>query len=181
MLLVNKEIGLPKDYVPNNLIIPNVAFGFEEIVEKRYLQDRAAKALERLFLGAKRDCIYLVAISGYRSYARQAEIYENNVLKKGKELTDLYSAKPGHSEHQTGLAMDISSASMNYELTEAFDRTKEGKWLAKHAQEYGFIIRYPKGKEKITGYQYEPWHIRYIGNPFALCLTRYKLTLEEYC
>ena len=91
------------------------------------------------------------------------KLYANNVKRKGQEHTDRFSAKPGHSEHQTGLTMDVSSKSANNELELTFANTKEGKWLKENAHRAGFIIRYPKGKESITGYAYEPWHIRYVG------------------
>ena len=93
---------------------------------------------------------------------------------------DRYVAKPGTSEHQTGLALDISSPGGGYELEEVFGETAEGKWLAVYAPMFGFVVRYPKGKEKITGYAYEPWHIRYVGKSLSLYLALTGLTLDEY-
>lgn len=180
IILVNKERGLPKDYVPDDLVVPDILFDFEGNLEKRYLRKEAAKALENMFQEAKRQGICLCAISGYRSYKRQAEIYENNIKIKGAIHTEQYSAKPGHSEHQTGLAMDVSCASCQFELEEEFASTPEGLWLSFNAPYYGFILRYPYNKTAITGYAYEPWHIRYVGYPLSIYISKNNLTLEEF-
>lgn len=119
-------------------------------------------------------------MSGYRSYKRQVTIYNNNVATKGQAYTDRVSAKPGTSEHQTGLAIDVSGPGIGYGLEQSFGATAEGKWLAKHAAEYGFVIRYKKGADAITGYTWEPWHIRYIGKELAEDVKAKNLTLEEY-
>ena len=92
----------------------------------------------------------------------------------GRAAADTYSARPGHSEHQTGLAIDLN------DVTDNFGNSREGKWVAAHCHEYGFIIRYPKGKQKITGYMYEPWHVRYVGVKLATKIHDSGLTLEEY-
>ncbi|MED1002658.1 M15 family metallopeptidase [Bacillus mobilis] len=177
--VVNKEYGLPEDYKPEDLVVPNVPFSFSGTLEKSYLRKEAAEALERLFDLAKKEGIELNAVSGFRSYDYQKNLYANNVKRKGQEHTDRFSAKPGHSEHQTGLTMDVSSKSANNELELTFANTKEGKWLKENAYRAGFIIRYPKGKEGITGYAYEPWHIRYVGD-IAESIYKKKLTLEEF-
>ncbi|QEQ20330.1 M15 family metallopeptidase (plasmid) [Bacillus sp. BS98] len=177
--VVNKEYGLPENYKPEDLVVPNVPFSFNGTVEKSHLRKEAAEALEKLFFLAKQDGIQLNAVSGFRSYEYQKGLYASNVKKNGQEHTDRFSAKPGHSEHQTGLTMDVSSKSANNELELAFANTKEGKWLKDNAHRAGFIIRYPKGKENITGYAYEPWHVRYVGN-IAENIYKEKLTLEEY-
>ncbi|OWT48167.1 M15 family metallopeptidase [Bacillus sp. K2I17] len=177
--VVNKEYGLPEDYKPEDLVVPNVPFSFSGTLEKSYLRKEAAEALERLFDLAKKEGIQLNAVSGFRSYDYQKNLYANNVKRKGQEHTDRFSAKPGHSEHQKGLTMDVSSKSANNELELVFANTKEGKWLKENAHRAGFIIRYPKGKESITGYAYEPWHIRYVGD-IAESIYKKKLTLEEY-
>ncbi|WP_019120639.1 M15 family metallopeptidase [Brevibacillus massiliensis] len=179
-VLVNKSVPLPEDYAPADLVIPNVPFPFKEDLPKKYLRKEAAEALERLFAGAKRDGMELYGISGYRSYATQVAVYNQNVKTQGVEAANRVSAIPGHSEHQTGLAIDVSSRSAKFGLEEEFGDTPEGKWLAQHAPEYGFIIRYPKGKEEITGYAYEPWHIRYVGVKVAQEVTRQGITLDEY-
>ncbi|ENQ3113128.1 M15 family metallopeptidase [Bacillus cereus] len=177
--VVNKEYGLPEDYKPEDLVVPNVPFSFSGTLEKSYLRKEAAEALESLFDLAKKEGIQLNAVSGFRSYDYQKKLYANNVKRQGQEHTDRFSAKPGHSEHQTGLTMDVSSKSANNELELTFANTKEGKWLKENAHRAGFIIRYPKGKESITGYAYEPWHIRYVGD-IAESIYKKKLTLEEY-
>lgn len=177
---VNKERNLPKDYVPEDLVVPNVRFSFDGENEKRYLRKVAAEALEALFNQAKQEGLDLVAVSGYRSYQRQESIFNWNVEKKGFEEANKVSAKPGQSEHQLGLAMDVSCHEVGYALTDEFENTKEGQWLKDHAHEYGFIIRYPKDKVEITKYVYEPWHIRYVGVDVATIVYEQQLTLEEY-
>ncbi|QDP39697.1 M15 family metallopeptidase [Radiobacillus deserti] len=179
-ILVNKTHFLPDDYVPADLVVPNVPFPFEEFAEKKQLRLEAATALEALFQASKKAGLDLVAASGYRSYERQAVIYQNNVEKNGKKHADKFSAQPGSSEHQTGLAMDVTSAEMAFALEQTFEQTDEGAWLADNAYKYGFVIRYPEGKEAITGYSYEPWHIRYVGKELAKELYTRSLTLEEY-
>ena len=179
-VIVNKKFRLPSDYVPGDLTVPDVEFTLYHMDDRKKLRNEAAKALEELFAGAKKDDISLIAVSGYRSFERQAEIYSGNVSSKGIEEASAVSAPPGGSEHQTGLTMDVSSNSNYFDLTERFGKLPEGKWLAKHAHEYGFIIRYPKDKEKITGYSYEPWHIRYVGKDLAEFLYSEGITLDEY-
>ena len=179
-VLVNKKYYLPQDYVPEDLVIPNVPFPFTEFNEKKQLRQVAATALEKLFNASKQQKLALFAVSGFRSYSRQKSIYENNLATKGEEYTNKYSAKPGHSEHQTGIAIDVSCASVNYSLDTEFESTPEGKWLVNNAHKYGFVIRYPKGKENITGYSYEPWHIRYVGLDIANYLFTNDLTLDQY-
>jgi D-alanyl-D-alanine carboxypeptidase len=181
LALVNKEQSLPANYKPNDLVIPNVPFTFAETnVEKRYMRAEAAKALEEMFAKAKEEQIFLYAVSGYRSYERQKALFDAEVNRVGKDKAVMAVAIPGRSEHQTGLAVDITSPSVQYEITQAFGETKEGKWVAEHAHEFGFIIRYPKGKEGITGYQYEPWHLRYVGKKAAKIIFEKRITLEEY-
>lgn len=179
-VLINKELPLPEDYVPENLTVPQVPFSFSGYKEKKLLREDAAAALENLFAAAGEAGLSLFAVSGYRSYERQKEIYENNVARNGRERTDQFSARPGYSEHQSGLAMDVSTNSIHNRLDEEFAGTPEGKFLADHAHEYGFIIRYPKDKSEITGYSYEPWHIRYVGKDMAKELYDRGITMEEY-
>jgi zinc D-Ala-D-Ala carboxypeptidase len=179
--LVNKVFGLPENYIPNDLVRPNVLFSFGEAkLEKSLMREEAAAALEKMFAGARNDGIELAAVSGYRSYGRQDTIFNAEVEKVGKEKALEAVAMPGSSEHQTGLTMDISSKTNNFNLDEQFGKTKEGVWLAHNAHEYGFILRYPKGKEGITGYMYEPWHFRYVGIKAATEIYKNKWTLEEY-
>lgn len=179
-VFVNKEYSLPKDYVPDNLIMPDIKFYSYDVPDKRYMRKEAAQALEKMFDAALDDGITLYGVSGYRSYARQKEIYNSNVLARGKDETNKVSASPGHSEHQTGLAIDISSYALKGSLSEEFGTSVEGLWVAKHCAKYGFIIRYPKNRENITGYSYEPWHIRYVGKKTAKYIMKNGITLEEY-
>ena len=180
LVLANKKRNLPSNYIPKDLIIPNVKFPFKEDHPKKYLRKKAAEALENLFQKAEKDDIILYAISGYRSYNRQKTLFDNKSNKVGPEKANLVVAFPGQSEHQTGLAMDVSSQSANFTLEEDFEDTAEGKWLKDNAHKAGFIIRYKKDSEDITGYNYEPWHIRYVGKDIAKEIYNQDLTLEEF-
>ncbi|WP_255220740.1 M15 family metallopeptidase [Terribacillus saccharophilus] len=179
-VVVNKTRKFPDGWQPKDLVEPDVPFYFSEHLEKRKMRKEAAEALEDLFAASQKDGMELVAASGYRSEERQKEIYENNVATQGQEETDKVSSRPGRSEHQTGLAIDLTSAEMALALEETFIKTDEGKWLAEHAHEYGYIIRYPEGKSDITGYSYEPWHIRYVGKDLAKQIYEENTTLEEH-
>lgn len=179
-VFVNKEFALPKGYKPEKLVMPNVYFDLTYYDERTLMRPEAAQALEQLFAAAQSAGYQLSGVSAYRSYNRQYNIFINNILTKGKDHTLKYSAVPGTSEHQTGLSIDVSCKSLNYDLSPNFSETPEGIWLAKNAYLYGYIIRYPKGKGKITGYAYEPWHIRYVGKGLAKYLYENDLTLEEY-
>ncbi|MGE5449983.1 MAG: D-alanyl-D-alanine carboxypeptidase family protein [Methanomassiliicoccales archaeon] len=177
LVLVNKQHSLSSGYVPGNLVSPKVQFTFAEDLPQRYMQAEAAQALERLFEQADQEGEKLYAVSGYRSYQRQAEIFARNNANSAE--ANRFSARAGQSEHQTGLAMDITNASLGT-LTQAFGSTSEGRWLYANAHRFGFIIRYPGGKEAITGYSYEPWHVRYIGMEAAQTIMTNGITLEEY-
>lgn len=181
LALVNKMFALPDSYNPTDLVKPNVSFSFgDQTIEKSLMRQEAAIALEKMFVEAKASGIELYAVSGYRSYERQRVIFDAEVKKSGEEKAAQVVAIPGNSEHQSGLAMDISAKSANLSLTESFGETTEGKWLAANAHKYGFILRYPKGKQSITGYQYEPWHFRYVGVDAAQTIFEKNITLEEY-
>ncbi|WP_102274898.1 M15 family metallopeptidase [Cytobacillus massiliigabonensis] len=181
MVLVNKEFSLPDGYTPEDLVRPNVLFSFgNQDIEKAYMRKEAAKALETMFAEAKKQGIHLFAVSGYRSYDRQTQVYSAEINKYGAEKAAKAVAVPGTSEHQTGLTMDLSSQSAKFELSEQFGETAEGKWIAANAHHYGFILRYPKGKEGITGYKYEPWHFRFVGKEAAAIIYKNGWTLEEY-
>lgn len=155
ILVVNKTYGLPSDYNPG------------ENSEARAAFDRMADA-------AAADGIRIFVASGFRSYDHQTRTYSRYVYYDGQEAADTYSARPGYSEHQTGLAFDMNS------VDDSFAGTPEALWVAEHCHEYGFIIRYPEGKEEITGYQYEPWHVRFLGVETATAVYESGLTLEEY-
>ncbi|KTD83928.1 M15 family metallopeptidase [Paenibacillus etheri] len=179
-VMVNKEYGLPENYKPTDLVYPEVRFTFKEKIEKRMMRKEAAEALEELFAGAEEDGIYLAGVSAYRSKETQTRLFNRYVKKDGEELARTYSAVPGYSEHQTGLAIDVSGSDGKCAAESCFGGTKEAEWLAQHATEYGYIIRFPEGKQDITGYKYEPWHIRYVGKDIATYIADEGITLEEY-
>lgn len=178
--VINKQRQLPKDYVPSDLVVPDVPFYFEEFHPKKQMRKEAARHLETLFSDAEQAGIELVAASGYRSFDRQQTIYKGNVENMGEEEANQVSAQPGHSEHQSGLAMDVTNGEVSFQLIQEFGKTEAGMWLVNHAHEHGFIIRYPKGKESITGYSYEPWHLRFVGEELATEIHNSTSTLEEY-
>jgi D-alanyl-D-alanine carboxypeptidase len=172
---VNKRRVLhPKDYAPHRLV--EVAGPYE------LMRPVAATALAKVFRAAKKAGVPLVAHSAYRSYAVQKSTYDGWVAHLGKKSADAESARPGHSEHQTGLAVDVlPGAGASCHALACFGSTKQATWLAKNAYRYGFIVRYQKGEEKITGYVWEPWHIRYVGIEVATEMhDRGIPTLEQY-
>lgn len=178
--LVNKRFYLPADYRPTDLVEPKVRFIFQEAHEKRLMREEAARALETMFAAAEKDGLYLAGVSGFRSYETQKSLFAYYVRTQGEETARKYSAEPGHSEHQTGLAMDISGSTGECAVEDCFAESPEARWLADRGPEFGFIIRYPKGKESITGYNYEPWHLRYVGTAMSKEIAARGLTLEEY-
>lgn len=180
LVLVNKTHKLPNGYTPSNLVIPDIPFPYKGDYQKMHMRQIAATAISKMFKAAAQDGIMLYGQSGYRSYATQVGIFNYNVQTEGKAKASIVSAQPGTSEHQTGLAMDISSADIGYQLIQDFGKTKEGQWVSQHAHQYGFIVRYPNGKESITKYEYEPWHIRYVGVQAATYIYNHHLTLEQY-
>lgn len=173
-ILVNKNNNLDKDYVPDTKV-PNIPYTTNCSV--RY---DIVDSVEKLFNDAKKEGFTLILASGYRSYDLQSSIYNNNLKNKGQTWTSRFSAKPGQSEHQTGLAIDISSVSQGGGLYQSFGATDEGKWLEENCANYGFILRFLDGKEDITGYTYEPWHFRYVGVDVATYIMENNLTFEEY-
>ncbi len=179
LILVNKNNKAPA--VPVTLVKPDVQPTREAVSENIYMRPEAAVALEDLFEAAAQDGITLYATSGYRSYSTQKAIFERKLERMDEKQANASVAKPGYSEHQTGLAMDIEGeTTKGTGLTEAFGESPEGIWTAEHCAEYGFIIRYPKGKTNITGYIYEPWHLRYVGKEAAAEITELGVTFEEY-
>jgi len=180
LVVVNKKYSLPIDYKPSDLVVPNVSFSYSGVLEQSYMRAPAAKQMEKMFAAAKKEGVTLNAVSGFRSGARQKVLYNNYVARDGKAAADQYSARPGHSEHQTGLTFDISAPSVGNGLTAALGDTKEGKWIANNAAKFGFIVRYDRGFQSRTGYTYEPWHIRYVGVDVATQIKNNGQTLEEY-
>ncbi len=166
LILCNKYHQLKKDYVPDLVSLDGYGGGKMERV--------AAKYFKEMSNAAKKDGISIYNVSGYRSYNTQKDLYNGYVSRNGRTRADTFSARPGTSEHQTGLATDINSVS------DSFANTKAYKWLIANSYKYGFILRYPKGKEFITGYKYEPWHFRYVGKETATFIYEKDITYEEY-
>ena len=167
-VLVNKFHALPADYVPDDLIsipsFPNLQ-----------IKDDAAEDFEALLAAAKLDNVIIIPYSTYRSYDYQQGLYNKYLQTDSQEEVDTYSARPGHSEHQTGLALDVRSSSHWSNLTDS-----DYEWMLNNSYKYGFIIRYPKDNSRITGYQEEPWHLRYIGIEHATKVHELGITFDEY-
>lgn len=172
-ILVNKYNYLPNNYVPKNLETIDLDYARSGMKLVNY----AKEAFENMAKDAKKENYRIIAMSSYRSYDYQTILYDSYVEEDGKEKADTYSGRPGFSEHQTGLAIDIYNGKENYTN---FEKTKEFKWMQKHAHEYGFILRFPKDKEKETGYKYESWHYRYVGKNIATYIHKNKISYEEY-
>lgn len=162
ILLANKQNPLPPDYAPG-------------------VNPEAQSAFEAMRAEALKSNIDLTAFSTFRDFARQKELYEGYVAKDGQEKADRYSARPGFSEHQTGLAFDIGeSGAEQHWAAASFGDTEAGQWVAENAHRFGFILRYPEGKEQLTGYMHESWHFRYVGKEVAKEIYDADITLEEY-
>lgn len=168
-VLVNKYYSLDKDYTPSDLI---------NVGGNQRMKKEAGEALIKMIEDVKNNGMYLQAQSGYRDYDLQTRLYNGYVSSHGQEEADTFSARPGSSEHQTGLAIDVSKDGY---LSKEFENTNEFKWLNENAHKYGFILRYPKDKIYITGYDYEPWHYRYVGIEVATLIKNENITYEEYC
>lgn len=171
---VDKKVATPQDYIPDNLIISQLRSAGTIYVKQIVVED-----LIKMFQDAENSGIFLKIGSGYRSYEYQKNLFNTNAALYGADIANQTIAMPGHSEHQLGLAIDIVSTSGNCYIEECFQNLKEGVWLATNAHNYGFILRYPKGKESITGYSYEPWHFRYLGKDLATALYNSGLTFDE--
>lgn len=178
-ILVNKQYSLDEDHYPDDLVPVDVPVVYES-AEANQMRQEAAEALNQMFQAAEDQGIILYARSGFRSYQTQVDLFNNYANNHGLEAASRFSARAGESEHQTGLAMDITSESVDFDLVEAFGETEEGQWARDYAHEFGFIIRYLEGKEDITGYQYEPWHLRYLGEELASEVYESGLTYEEF-
>lgn len=177
--IVSKTHQISIDYIPINLKIPAVATRTDKSTDERSVRADIETPLVNMFAAANTDGNQLMIGSGYRSAALQA-IYFNSLANSiGQEAANQSVARPGESEHQTGLAVDITTVSRNCYLDECFAETSDGQWLANNSYKYGFILRYPKGKENITGYRYEPWHFRYVGIDLATALHESGLTLDQ--
>ncbi len=172
-ILVNKYYSLPEKYAPTDIVTVSNWYSYGTISVKSEVYE----AFKNMFNAAKKENITLIINSGYRTYESQKEVYDYYKNMNGEEYADGYAARPDFSEHQTGLSIDVityGTAGKDFDKTDAF------KWLQKHAHEYGFILRYPKGKEEITGYAYESWHYRYLGKDLAKKVKQSGLTYDEY-
>ena len=172
-VLVNKYYYLEEDYVPKNLEAISSMYALNGM----QLVKEAKIAFESLSKAASKEDLRIIAMSSYRSYEYQVDLYNRYVKQDGKEKADTYSGRPGHSEHQTGLAVDVYNGKTDYTN---FEKTKEFKWMNSHAHEYGFILRFPKDKEHETGYEYESWHYRYVGEEIATYIKENNISFEEY-
>lgn len=174
LVLCNKYNALPEDYVPSDLVSITAS---NTAASGLKLRKEAAEAFDRLCAAAKTEGYSIYAASAYRSYSYQNSLYNNYVLSDGVEKADTYSARPGHSEHQTGLAVDVKNATTVYD---SFGTTKEYLWAKDNIYKYGFIIRYLPSTIDITGYKSEEWHFRYVGVETATQVYRSGLTYDEY-
>ena len=173
LVLVNKYNYLGDKFIPENLENINTQYALSNMK----LVDYAKEAFEKMAKDARKENLKIIAMSTYRSYSYQVDLYNRYKKKDGQEAADKYSGRPGFSEHQSGLAVDVYNGKEDYTN---FESTKEFTWMKDHAHEYGFIIRFPKGKENETGYQYESWHYRYVGIDVATYIKNNNISLEEY-
>lgn len=177
LVLVNKFYTVSPSYEPIDMVPVDNSLSTNKNL---YFKKDAYDAYLKMLADANSQGIEFLICSTYRSYNTQDSIYSGYVNRNGSAYANSISAAPGRSEHHTGLAVDITSVSMRYDLTEDFINYPEGIWINNHCSEYGFIIRYPKGKTAITGYSYEPWHLRYVGVDVAKEITQRGITFEEY-
>lgn len=173
LVLVNKKNQLPKNFVPPKLTLLDEKYATKD----KYMREEAAIAFENLSRDASILGYQIIATSTYRSYDYQQELYNYYVKEKGQTYADNCSARPGHSEHQTGLAVDVMGSNNDYDK---FEESDEFDWMKNNAHLYGFIMRYPKDKTQQTGFKYEPWHYRYVGVNAAKTIYSENLILEEY-
>ncbi len=174
LVLVNKYNRLPSNFRPYNLVSMDPNYTVRD--GKQYLMEKTAyDSFARMADAARKEGVSIKAISTYRTEDYQKNLYNKKVRATGFQNAENYSARPGFSEHQTGLAVDINSTRASFEKTNVF------KWLQVHAHEYGYILRYPKGQRWITGYEYEPWHYRYVGVETATKIKQEGLNYEQYC
>ncbi|MFA5528182.1 MAG: M15 family metallopeptidase [Peptostreptococcales bacterium] len=180
LVLVNKKNYLTKDTSYEDLVLlPVYAPGRKAEAQMRQV---ASDAIMEFYEAAKSEAnLEILPTSGYRSYDVQLSIFKRNAESKGSiELANKTSALPGQSEHQTGLAIDLSCKSTDYKIGNAFKDTEESEWTKENAHRFGFIIRYPEDKVDITGYSYEPWHLRYVGKEASKEMYERQICLEEY-
>lgn len=179
-VLVDRERRLPEGWQPAELVEVPVPFTFEDPDPRRLMRPEPAAALAELFAAAERDRLPLRAVSGFRSEEAQRNVHAAYVAEEGVEAAERFSARPGHSEHQTGLAVDVTSYDGACPAEACFADRPEAAWLVDNADRFGFVVRYPSGREAVTGYEYEPWHLRYVGPELAGALSEQGLTLDEW-
>ncbi|MBE6021196.1 MAG: M15 family metallopeptidase [Firmicutes bacterium] len=182
LAIVNKKYNLSSSYAPQDLVTVSIPFSPGRTDDVKQMRSFAAYALSEMCAAAEFEEGYILyGASGYRSYNTQMVLFNKSVESKGSiSEANKLTALAGQSEHQLGLAMDLSIESLNYRVDTVFGETEEGIWLKKNAHRFGFILRYPKEKEHITGYSYEPWHFRYVGKEAAEYIYENDLTLEEF-
>lgn len=179
-VVVNKDHPLSEqEYRPSDLVLLKDDSRTDKSQDERSLREIAVSDYQAMMLDAKKLGYDLMIGSGFRSYNLQKLYYTNYVTKSGETAANKYSAKPGYSEHQTGLTADVAPRSMECYISLCFGDMAAGKWIADNSYKYGFIVRYPADKTEITKYQYEPWHLRYVGIPLAKALHQSNLTLDE--
>lgn len=181
-ILVNKNNLLSKDYKPKLYIVDDNKNNFHNYIDpnlKPKLALEIKSYVDKLLNDAWKSGMFIIVDSGYRSYEYQEQVLKYLIEKKGDDAYRLV-AIPGSSEHQTGLAMDIAYMKNGIYSDDVKDSDKEVEWMKKNSYKYGFILRYPKGKEEITGYDYEPWHYRFVGINLAKILYDQNITMEEY-
>lgn len=172
-ILVNKYYSLPDKYAPDDIVSMSSQYAYPD----NSIRSEVYEAFKEMSKAAKIDSISLIVNSSYRDYDSQREIYEDYKDKNGAEYADKYAARPNFSEHQTGLSLDIFSPGYGMKT---FENSDAFKWLSENSYKYGFILRYPKDKEDITGYSYEAWHYRYLGKDLAMKVFESSLTFDEY-
>jgi zinc D-Ala-D-Ala carboxypeptidase len=180
LFLVDKDHALPPDYAPSDLVKMKAQEASPGAPTTVQLRQIAADSLTQMLNDARTQSVNLLAQSGYRSYDYQVQVYGNEVKTFGQSQADRESARPGHSEHQLGLAMDFTTRALGYDLNDSFAATPEGRWLAQNAARYGWVLSYPQGKEDLTGYTYEPWHYRYLGTDATQAFLASGLTLNQW-
>ncbi len=177
-VLANKANRFPNDFKPKNLITPKSKHAGSP--SRRQLREPAANAMDDLISAAKADSVEIQTVSAYRSISYQRGLFKAYAKRHSEEEANQFSARAGHSEHHTGLCVDVSSPSVGYGLDYSYGNTKEGKWIEDNSYKYGYVVRYPRDKNILTGYRYEPWHLRYFGVPLATYLHETDLSYEEF-
>ncbi|MEI7683052.1 MAG: M15 family metallopeptidase [Candidatus Saccharibacteria bacterium] len=180
LVVVNKRRPLPAGYAPSDLVTPNIPLRLADGTDEMKVRQITANALVTMIKASKLNGLNLMLASGYRSEITQKALHASYVTQKGEAAADTDSARAGFSEHQTGLAIDLGRTDHKCEVEICFADTLEGKWLNDNAYKYGFIIRYPPGKQSVTGYVYEPWHVRFVGIESAKNMRASNKTLEEF-